>query len=69
MKEKKTKEEILEDIEQEMENCCANVFHNLQANEVTLKDAEILHLADKFYTILHRQNDKVIVTGDGKRVH
>lgn len=66
MKEKKTKNEILEEIDQEQENCCVNIFMNLQANEITLTDAEILSFADEFYRKLHIQNDKVIVTGDGK---
>lgn len=66
MTEKKTKEEILHDVDQEQENCCVNIFENLQANEITLTDAEILHFADEFYRKLHIQNAKVIVTGDGK---
>lgn len=69
MKEKKTKEEILQDIDQEQENCCINIFENLQANEITLTCEEILRFADEFYKKLDRQNNKVIVTGDGKRVH
>lgn len=69
LKEKKTKEKILQDVDQEQENCCINIFMNLQENEVTLTDAEILHFADEFYRKLHIQNAKVIVTGDGKRVH
>jgi histidyl-tRNA synthetase len=66
MKEKRTKNEILEDIDQEQEMCCINIFENLQANEITLTDAEILSFADEFYRKLHIQNAKVIVTGDGK---
>lgn len=66
MNEKKTKEEILLDIDQELEQCCINIFENLQANEVLLLDAEILSFADEFYKKLDRQNNKVIVTGDGK---
>lgn len=66
MTEKKTKNEILEDIDEEQEMCCINIFENLQANEITLTDAEILSFADEFYRKLHIQNGKVIVTGDGK---
>lgn len=64
--EKKTKEQILFDIDQEMEQCCINIFENLQANEITLTCEEILHSADEFYKKLDHQNNKVIVTGDGK---
>lgn len=66
MTEKKTKEEVLQDIDQEFEQCCINIFENLQANEITLTDAEILSFADEAYRKLHKQNSKVIVTGDGK---
>ena len=66
MSEKKSKEEILEDIDQYMEECCINIFENLQANEVTLNGEEILRSADEFYKKLDHQNNKVIVTGDGK---
>lgn len=66
MKEKKTKEEILQDIDQELEQCCINIFENLQTNEILLLDAEILSFADEFYKKLDHQNNKVIVTGDGK---
>jgi len=65
-KEKKTKDEINEDIKQELENCCINIFENLQANEIVLDGSEVLSFADEFYKILDRQNNKVIVTGDGK---
>lgn len=64
--EKKTKEEILLDIDQQFEQCCINIFEILQANEITLSDAEILSFADETYRKLHIQNSKVIVTGDGK---
>lgn len=63
---KKTKEEILQDCNQELEMSCINIFENLQANELTLKDYEILDLANEFYKKMHIQNNKVIVTGDGK---
>lgn len=63
---KKTKEQILEDIKQDLENCCITIFENLQANEITLLDSEILSFADEFYKVLDRQNNKVIVTGDGR---
>ncbi len=66
MKEKKTKEQILEDIDQNMEECCIRIFENLQANEITLTCEEILGSADEFYKKLDHQNNKVIVTGDGK---
>lgn len=66
MTEKKTKSEILEDVDQEQEMCCINIFETLQANEITLTDEEILRFADEFYRKLHIQNSKVIVTGDGK---
>jgi len=66
MTEKKTKEQVLLDIDQEFENCCINIFEILQANEITLTDAEILSFADETYRKLHIQNSKVIVTGDGK---
>lgn len=66
--EKKTKEQILQDIDQNMEECCINIFENLQANEITLDGEEILRSADEFYKKLDRQNNKVIVTGDGKFV-
>ncbi len=66
MTEKKTKEEILHDIDQEFENCCINIFNNLQANEITLTGTEIWKLIDDFKLKLDRQNNKVIVTGDGK---
>jgi len=66
LNEKKTKEEILQDIDQEIEQCCINIFQNLQANEITLKGFEILDSANEFHKKLDRQNNKVIVTGDGK---
>ena len=66
MSEKKTKEEIKQDIDQEMEACCINIFENLQANEMTLDGSEVLNCADEFFKKLDRQNNKVIVTGDGK---
>lgn len=66
MTEKKTKEEILEDIDQTIEESCINIFENLQENEIVLKDHEILTFADEFYKKLDHQNNKVIVTGDGK---
>jgi len=66
MTEKKSKKEILEDIDQFMEECCINIFENLQSNEVTLNGEEILRSADEFYKKLDHQNNKVIVTGDGK---
>jgi len=66
LKEKKTKKEILEDIDLEMEQCCNFIFERLQANEITLTCEEILQSADEFYKKLDRQNNKVIVTGDGK---
>lgn len=66
MKEKKTKEQILQDIDQDMEECCIRIFENLQANEITLTCEEILRSADEFYKKLDHQNNKVIVTGDGK---
>lgn len=66
MKEKKTKEQILEDIDQNMEECCIRIFENLQANEVTLLGSEILDFSNSFYKKLDHQNNKVIVTGDEK---
>jgi len=69
MRDEKTKEQILEEIDQEFEQCCINIFEKLQANETTLTDQEILSFADETYRKLHIQNSKVIVTGDGKRVH
>ncbi len=66
MTEKKTKEEILMDIDVAIEECCIEIFKNLQENEITLKGGEILQSADEFYKKLDRQNNKVIVTGDGK---
>lgn len=66
MVDKKTKEEILEEIDQATEMCCVDIFENLQANEITLTGEEILHSADEFFKKLDRQNNKVIVTGDGK---
>jgi len=66
MTEKKTKAEILEDIDQAMEMCCVDIFENLQANEIVLDGSEILNSADEFFKKLDRQNNKVIVTGDGK---
>jgi len=68
MTEKKTKEQILQDIDQYIEECCINIFENLQANEITLNGKEILDSADEFWRKLDRQNNKVIVTGDGKFV-
>ncbi len=68
MEKKKTKNEILEDTDQNIEECCINIFENLQANEITLNGEEILRLADEFYKKLDHQNNKVIVTGDGKYV-
>jgi hypothetical protein len=66
MREQKSKKEILEDVDLEIEQCCINIFENLQANEITLTCEEILRSADEFYKKLDRQNNKVIVTGDGK---
>lgn len=66
MTEKKTKKQILEDIDFTMEECCITIFENLQANEITLSGEEILRSADQFYKKLDHQNNKVIVTGDGK---
>lgn len=63
---RKTREQLLYDIDQEFEQCCINVFDLLQKNESTLTDAEILSFADESYRKLHIQNSKVIVTGDGK---
>ncbi len=64
---KKTKNEIIDNaLNYHLEQCCINIKDELQESEITLTDAEILTLADKFYIILHRQNAKVIVTGDGK---
>lgn len=62
----KTKEQILQDAFDEIEIACINIKDELQANEITLIDLEILRLADKFFEVLHKQNSKVIVTGDGK---
>ena len=66
MKEPKTKEQIILDSKEEIEMACMNIFENLQANEVTLIDKDILELADNFFLVLQKQNSKVIVTGDGK---
>ncbi len=66
MTEKKSKEEILEDIDQQIEECCINIFENLQKNEITLLGSEILDFSNAFYKKLDHQNNKVIVTGDGK---
>jgi len=67
MTEKKTKEEVLREIDQVLEECCINIgFELLQENEIKLIDGEVLSLADEFYKKLDRQNNKVIVTGDGK---
>ena len=45
---------------------CVNIFETLQESEITLISDDILRLADRFYEVLDRQNNKVIVTGDGK---
>ncbi len=67
MTEKRTIEEIIENaLNYHLEQCCINIKDELQESELTLSDEQILRLADQFYTILHRQNAKVIVTGDGK---
>ena len=66
MSKEKTKEEILQDAFEEIEVACINIKDNLQANEVVLIDHDILSLADRFFAVLHKQNSKVIVTGDGK---
>jgi len=66
MSEKKTKDQIIEDANQEIEMACVNIFEALQENEVTLISEDILGLADQFFKVLDRQNNKVIVTGDGK---
>jgi len=67
MTEKKTKEEVLREIDQAIEECCINIgFELLQENEIKLIDGEVLSLADEFYKKLDHQNNKVIVTGDGK---
>lgn len=66
MTEKKTKDQIIEDANQEIEMACVNIFENLQENEITLISEDILRLADQFYKVLDSQNNKVIVTGDGK---
>lgn len=66
MTEKKTKEEVLIEIDQASEECCIRIFEFLQENEIKLKDGDILSFADEFYKKLDRQNNKVIVTGDGK---
>lgn len=66
MTDKKSKEEILEDIDQQIEECCINIFERLQKNEILLDGSEILTLADEFYKKLDHQNNKVIITGDGK---
>lgn len=66
MTEIKTKEQILQEAFEEIEIACINIKDVLQASEVTLIDLEILSLADKFFEVLHKQNSKVIVTGDGK---
>jgi len=66
MTEKKTKDQIIEDANQEIEMACVNIFENLQENEITLISEDILRLADQFYKVLDSQNNRVIVTGDGK---
>ncbi len=66
MSEKKTKVEILNDIDQDLEQCCINIHDNLQANEETLTGTEVWKITDEFFIKLNRQNEKVIVTGDGK---
>lgn len=66
MTEKKTKEEVLSEIDLALEECCIRIFEYLQENEIKLIDGEILSFADEFYKKLDHQNNKVIVTGDGK---
>jgi len=66
MSERKTKDQIIEVANQEIEMACVNIFETLQENEVTLISEDILGLADQFFKVLDRQNNKVIVTGDGK---
>lgn len=66
MTKQKTKEQILQEAFKEIKIACINIKDALQASEVTLIDLEILRLADKFFEVLHKQNSKIIVTGDGK---
>ncbi len=63
---KKTKEEIIKEIDSAMEECCVQIFVKLQESEIKLIGGEILSFADEFYKKLDRLNYKVIVTGDGK---
>ncbi len=66
MSEKRTKDQIILDAHLEIEMACVNIFETLQESEITLISDDILRLADRFYEVLDRQNNKVIVTGDGK---
>lgn len=66
MSEKRTKDQIILDAHLQIEMACVNIFETLQESEITLISDDILRLADRFYEVLDRQNNKVIVTGDGK---
>jgi len=66
MSEKKTKDQIIVNAHLEIEMACVNIFETLQESEITFISEDILRLADRFYEVLDRQNNKVIVTGDGK---
>ena len=66
MSEKRTKDQLILDAHLQIEMACVNIFETLQENEITLISEDILRLADRFYEVLDRQNNKVIVTGDGK---
>jgi len=66
LSEKRTKDQIILDAHLQIEMACVNIFETLQESEITLISDDILRLADRFYEVLDRQNNKVIVTGDGK---
>jgi len=62
----KTKEEILQDVFEEIENACMNIKKDLQANKIVLSYEDTRSLADKFFDVLRKHNSKVNITGDGK---
>lgn len=51
-------------IENEIENCCRNIFHELLSMGRSLDHKDVLGLSDVFFTKLDRQNVKVIRAND-----